>query len=92
MDRTSTQLTNLENTLLKAAEGYKGTGNIKQQLLSEASTQGVTGEDAEAVVDRVLQRLQKTERNRKGGAFGVPHSAQSRTQRIRETIQRLKDF
>lgn len=94
MDRASAQLVELENVLLKAAEGYKGTTNIKQQLLKEAAAKGVTGDAADTIVSQVLRRLQRTERNGKktGSAFGVPHKAVDQTQRIRETIQRMKDY
>jgi hypothetical protein len=63
----------LEQKLLTAAEGYKGTDDIGMQLLMEAQASGLDTRQATALVQRVLARLNKTETGRTGGAFGVPH-------------------
>jgi hypothetical protein len=75
-----------ENKLLKAAEGYKGTSGIKQQLVGEAETDGFDFNEAQRIVDTVLQRLKKTESGKNGGAFGTPHKATDRYKAIKEAI------
>jgi mannitol/fructose-specific phosphotransferase system IIA component (Ntr-type) len=62
----------IEETLLQAAAGYKDTSNLRNQLIEEAKAKGYAY--PEAIVDRVIARLNKTETGRKGGAFGVAHN------------------
>jgi hypothetical protein len=78
-----------ENKLLKAAEGYKGTPNVKSQLRAEAMTDGITGDEAEAILNNVMARLQKTESGKNGGAFGTPHKAKDRYGAIKKALSEV---
>lgn len=85
-------LKGIEETLLKAAEGYKGTKNIKQQLTKEALANGLNKAQAKLIVRNVLMRLDKTESGKQSNAFGVAHNARDQTKHIIERISELKDF
>jgi hypothetical protein len=76
-----------ENKLLKAAEGYKGTTGIRQQLEGEADADGFTFDQAKQIIDRVLKRLAKTESGKNGGAFGTPHKAEDRYKAIKSAMK-----
>jgi hypothetical protein len=82
----------LENRLLKAAEGYKGSANIRQQLLSEATTAGVTGYIAVQLVNRVLKRLSKTESGTVGKTLGQAQDPNLRWQKLAARIKQLRSF
>lgn len=79
----------LEDTLLKSAEGYKGTKNIRMQILKEALANGVTFKEAGELTKNVLSRLQGTETGKQSNAFGVAHNPLTQTQNI---AKRVKDF
>jgi hypothetical protein len=74
MEKPSMVLENIENTLFQAAQGYKGTDNIENQLMQEAITKGLADDEAKAVVSKVLKRLKGTETGKKGNALGVAHN------------------
>jgi hypothetical protein len=78
-----------EAKLLQAAAGYKGSPKIKEQLIREAETDGLLPEDAEAMADRVIARLGKSESGKKGGAFGTPHKAEGRYAAIKKALNSL---
>lgn len=82
----------MEETLLKAAEGYKGTDNIRTQLLKEALLYDITVEEAIELVDKVLARLDKTETGKQGGAFGVAHNPVTQTQNLGKRIASLRSW
>lgn len=79
-----------EIKLLKAAEGYKGTRNIKEQLAREAYTDGY----APDIVNIVLQRLYNTEKHsaRKGNKFGVAHNPNKQYQTLSLFIRQLRGY
>jgi hypothetical protein len=87
--KPSMVLENEENKLLKAAEGYKGTSGIKNQLIGEAETDGLSFDEATAVVNQVLNRLKKTESGKNGGAFGTPHKATDRYRSIKSAMKEM---
>lgn len=79
-----------EIKLLKAAEGYKGTRNIKEQLIREASTDGY----APDIINIVMQRLQNTEKHstHKGNKFGVAHNPNKQYQTLSLFIRQLRGY
>lgn len=79
-----------EQKLLKAAEGYKGTRNIKEQLMREASTDGYSPD----IVNIVLQRLHNTERQSdcKGNKFGIAHNPNKQYQTLALFIRQLRGY
>ena len=78
------------NKLLKAAEGYKGTDNIEEQLLAEAASDGYDGAIGQRLVDRVMLRLEKTESGKKGGKLGVAHNPNTQWANLVAAIRNLK--
>jgi hypothetical protein len=82
----------LEERLLKAAEGYKGTANIKQQLLGEAAAAGVIGQEAVNLVSKVLSRLQKTETGAVGKTLGKAQDPNDRWRKLAARIQQLRSY
>lgn len=80
------------NKLLKAAEGYKGTDNIYNQLLYEAMSDGYKGDYAKDVVEKVLSRLNKSESGKKGGKLGVAHDPTKQTNRLAKIISELRNY
>lgn len=93
INNSSMQLEAEENKLLKAAEGYKGTINIREQLMAEAATDGYTGADAEAIVSAVINRLNKTEKKKsKGSALGVAHDPTKRANNMATLISQLRSW
>jgi HEAT repeat protein len=81
-----------ENKLLKAAEGYKGTSNIRWQLLREAVADGFSTEEATQLVNKVLKRLNNTESGETGNAFGKVQDPIDRWAKLRERIAQLRSF
>ena len=79
-----------EQKLLKAAEGYKGTRNIKEQLVREASTDGYSPD----IVNIVLQRLRNTEMQSdcKGNKFGIAHNPNKQYQTLSLFIRQLRGY
>jgi hypothetical protein len=77
-----------ETKLLKAAEGYKGTRSIKEQLTREAYTDGY----APDIVNIVLRRLHNTEKHstRKGNKLGVAHNPNKQYQTLSLFIRQLR--
>jgi hypothetical protein len=84
-----TALVEEENKLLKAAEGYKGTDNIKDQIASEAKADGFDDSEVKILISNVLARLKKTESGKNGGAFGTPHKANDRYNAIRTRLKEV---
>ena len=82
----------MEETLLKAAEGYKDTKNIRTQLLKEALLYDISIEEAIELVDKVLARLEKTESGKQGNAFGIAHNPVTQTRNISDRIASLKSW
>jgi hypothetical protein len=82
----------LENKLLKAAEGYKGTANVKKQLIAEAKTDGLDDEEAAAIVDKVLKRLNKTETGKRGSTLGKAQNPYARVKRLSALIAGLRSW
>ena len=80
-----------EIKLLKAAEGYKGTKNIRGQLEREASTDG---EHSKIIIDRVMKRLANTEKNlsQTGSKFGVAHNPNKQYQTLSLFIKQLRAY
>ena len=81
---------NEEIKLLKAAEGYKGTRGIKEQLIREASTDGYSPD----IVNIVLQRLRNTEKQAdcKGNKFGIAHNPNKQYQALSLFIRQLRSY
>jgi hypothetical protein len=86
------QIKDEENKLLQEAAGLKGTNNIKTQLLGEAASDGITGNEAIQIIKRVLARLGKTETGKQSGAFGKPHKATDEYKAVKETVSGLHGY
>jgi hypothetical protein len=78
---------NEENKLLNEAVGLKGTAGIEEHLEGHAAADGFTSDQIRNIVGTVLQRLDKTERGKHGGAFGVPHKAQDQYKAIKSAVK-----
>jgi len=87
VDKPAMQLTSIENALYQVAQGYEGVTNIKEQLLAEAMTKGLTSEEAEAVVTRVIAKLNKPKQ--KARRFGKAQDPVKRANHIAQTIANL---
>jgi hypothetical protein len=81
-----------EEKLLKAAEGYKGTNNIQQQLLSEAQSDGIVGQAAVQLVNRVMQRLNKTESGAQGNNLAAQHDPVQRWKNLALRLQSMRSY
>jgi hypothetical protein len=82
----------LKNKLVKAGEGYKGTSNIREQLLAEAAANGVTGETAEALINQVLEKINNTETNQVGKTLGQAQDPNARYRRMASIISQLRSY
>lgn len=85
-------MSGLEETLLKAAEGYKGTKNIRLQVFKEALANGATIKEAGELTNSVLGRLTHTETGRQSNAFGVAHNPLTQTQNIAKRVKECKSY
>jgi hypothetical protein len=82
------------NKLLKAAEGYKGTDHIREQLLRECMTDGYVSPEADDIVDNVLERLSNTEQHLSvtGPAMGKAQDPQKRYRHMVDVVQGLHSY
>jgi hypothetical protein len=80
------EIKNEENRLLGQAAGLKGTAGIEHQLEQKAAVDGFSSDQIRLIVGRVLNRLNKTESGKQGGALGVPHKANDRFKAIKKTV------
>lgn len=90
---SSIALESEENKLLATANRMRTNNTldaIKRYITDVAVDDGLSDDNLEAVVNRVMERLMKTETNRQGGKFGVAHNPNTQFQRIWNTIKTLR--
>jgi transcriptional regulator len=83
-------MTALEKKLFKSAEGYKGTSNIRKQLEAEARANGLEGDELNEVVNKVLEKLSKTEQPDIGSKFGVAHDPVKQHNNLAALISQMR--
>lgn len=59
-----------KNRLKAAAAGYKGTDNVREQLLREMAAYGETGPEVEQMVDQVIASMNASETGTLGNTYG----------------------